>query len=128
MRLARSRALWARTRPARSRALFVSAALGAWLFGSAFLWEPTAPEFYNACVTGAAVCLLSLVAWARVGWLHFGLVGLSAWLFTSTILMQHDDGRIAFNNLLVSVGLLVCAFFPLQETSEPLTSWTTPPS
>jgi hypothetical protein len=113
----------------RSPAQLASAACGAGLFASAFLWRDVRAAFYTACIVGACITVLSVAAWARRAELRWANAALAMGLFFWTLLLPtNQDGAIVLTNFLVSMLVLIFSFFPLQARGEPLTSWTVPPN
>ena len=89
----------------------VNAALGLWLFLSAFLWTHRFEQFHNAWSTGLVVCTMAVwgaqgVTWAR--WIN-SLAG--AWLLISS-LMWSSSGATFLNHMLVGMTVVMFGVAP----------------
>ena len=98
---------------------WINIAVGIWLFVSAFVWPHTAAQAANSAAVGIACALAAAIA------LRFPMVrnvnaGLALWLFVSTWVLPVESGVTIWNNVLVSLVMLIVALVPSRrELSYP---------
>ena len=78
--------------------------LGFWLFVSAFLWPHSAPQLYNAWITGAVAASVAVAAtrWPSARYVN---AALGVWLFVSAFFLPRVSDATGWNH--VGVGLLL---------------------
>lgn len=96
----------------RSRwARYCNAALGLWLFISAFAWEHQPSSRINTALVGLFVLVSAITAtgWAMVR--HLTMV-LALWLAFSTLAAYPDGPAASWNNVIVALIVLMLAELP----------------
>ncbi|WP_437827583.1 SPW repeat domain-containing protein [Sorangium sp. So ce1153] len=89
----------------------INVALGIWLFISAFLWRHSQGQFTNTWVVGALCVVFALLAiWAP--WARYLNTILSIWLFVSAWAIPALSVGTVWNNVLVSVAILIVSLLP----------------
>lgn len=89
---------------------YVNAAVGAWLFISAFVWAHVGGETTNAWLVGALMFCASLLAIGAPA-IRFANTALAVWLFFSTIAMGATTATL-WNHIIVSLVVFVVSFIP----------------
>ena len=92
------------------------AALGLWLFASAFLWPHGEAAFANSVVVGALLAACGLFAHRPMARLACGALG--AWLALSTLSIVPRVEVSFWHNLIVGIVALVAAFVPAGRRTE----------
>lgn len=102
------RARWAR---------YSNAALGLWLFISAFAWEHAPSSRINTALVGLFVLVSAVTAtgWAMVR--HLTMV-LALWLAFSTLAAYPDGPAASWNNMVVAFIIIVLAELPDELTQR----------
>ncbi|KYF91683.1 hypothetical protein BE17_10525, partial [Sorangium cellulosum] len=89
----------------------INVALGIWLFISAFLWRHSQGQFTNTWVVGALCVVFALLAiWAP--WARYLNTILAIWLFVSAWAIPALSVGTVWNNVLVSVAILIVSLLP----------------
>jgi hypothetical protein len=84
-------------------ARLANAALGLWLFTSAFAWRHFEASLHNTWLVGALIFASALAALRRSAW-RWANTALGGWLFASTLfLFRPLDLETLWNNVLVAV-------------------------
>ena len=94
--------LWAR---------YVNAALGVWLFISAFAWPHTQASGTNTWIVGAliAICALWAIRSPSVRWAN---TVLAIWLLLSTFFIEHVTAATVWNNAIVAIVVFLLSLVP----------------
>ncbi len=88
-----------------------STLLGCWLFASVFLWPHNGADGFDALITGILVVTVAPIAiWTPA--LRLGNAYLAIWLFVTTLFFRHETLLTPFNDVLVSVAILLLALVP----------------
>jgi hypothetical protein len=94
-----------------STARLFNAALGVWLFISAFAWPHSMAQRTNTWIVGILVVAFSLGA-MNVPRLRYANTILAVWLFISAWALPHVSAGTVWNNVLVSIALFIVSLAP----------------
>lgn len=99
-------------------ARWLNAALGVWLFISAFVWPHTGAAQTNTWICGvlAFVFALGAIANQSIRWLN---TLLAVWLFFSTLAIYHASAATLWNNLIVAAVIFIVSFVPNGYVGTP---------
>jgi hypothetical protein len=89
---------------------YLNAAVGAWLFISAFLWPHSSAELTNAWVVGALVFIAALLALGAPT-VRYANTVLALWLFISTLALGGSTGTM-WNHVIVAIVTFVVSLVP----------------
>ena len=95
-------------------ARWINAALGAWLFTSAFLWPHSEAQFDNTWIVGVLIAAFALVASAGQAWARYVNVAAAVWLFFSTLFLPRTTVLTLWHNVVVAIAVLVFALRPTE--------------
>jgi hypothetical protein len=100
------------------RVRLVNAALGAWLFVSAFLWPHVGAIAFSTWLTGLLVAASALMAiWAPAArWLT---TILAVWLLLTAVFFPHASGLTAIHDGLVAIAMFVVSLVPARSAAAP---------
>ena len=93
---------------------YLNAALGAWLFISAFVWPHAAPELANAWVVGILMFSAALIAIGSPP-VRFVNTALAVWLFLSTLAIGGVRGTV-WNHVVVALFAFILSLMPNETT------------
>ena len=85
----------------------INAALGLWLFLSAFLWPHPLPQLINAWMCGIFSVTIALAAIELDERARYLNVGLGIWLILSSLIWRDGHLGTVVNHVIVGVGLVV---------------------
>ena len=109
-------------------ARWTNAALGTWLFVSAFMWTHNGVQSANACVVGL-VCAGTALIGLRLRHARFFNALLAVWLFLTVWVFPLDAAATFWNHTLASALMLYVALKPKTQAAagarEPLQTATT---
>ena len=107
--------------PVRSRVSIelLTAALGAWLFASTFLWPRVGATGFNIWLVGLLVVATSLSAIYVPAARYWNMI-LAGWLLFTAIDQVHESTALAIHDGALSLAIFVLALFPgrVPESSE----------
>jgi hypothetical protein len=89
----------------------ISAALGMWLFTSAFLWRHEAAEFHTAWVVGVLAVAAAVAGLQGVRGARLVDAALGGWLLV-TALLWSTTGATFWNHTFVGLGLATFGMAP----------------
>lgn len=89
----------------------LNAALGVWLFISAFLWPHTMAQRTNTWICGVLAVIFALAA-ARIPRARILNTILAVWLFISVWALPRATTGTAWNNVLVSIAIFCLSLMP----------------
>jgi hypothetical protein len=98
----------ARTLGARA----INAAIGTWLFISAFVWRHTYEQLENAWVVGFMAVMMALGGLSGLSWTRYFNVALGIWLVISPLFVHVTSPFTYWNHELVGAGLIVFGLMP----------------
>jgi hypothetical protein len=93
----------------------VDAALGLWLFFSAFMWSHTAIQRVNAWVVGMVVVTLAMADWSQRVWARQLIAAMGAWLIVSALFLSPTGIATFWNHVVVGFGMVLSGLTPLQR-------------
>lgn len=98
-------------------ARYLNAAIGLWLFLSAFAWHHVQSSEVNTCLVGLFVGVSAITA---TGWAEARRLTavLALWLAFTTLVVYPAQPATLWNNLLVAVAVLALSLVPFR-TSRP---------
>ena len=99
-------------------ARLTSAALGVWLFISAFAWHHTMAQRTNTWISGVLAFVFALGA-VNVPRLRFLNTILSVWLFISAFALPRISSATLWNNALVAIALFVTSLTTSARATPP---------
>jgi hypothetical protein len=99
-----------------ARALNV--ACGAWLFGSAFQWAHSTPQFQNVVMVGFLVAAFALVALV-VPFARYVNSLLAGWLLISAFALPSLHRATVYNSLLLGIAIFVVSLAGTPEDDWP---------
>lgn len=94
----------------------VSIALGIWLFISAFLWPHSQGQFTNTWIVGVLCVLFAVLSMWASGARYLNTI-LAIWLFVSAWAIPAIRVGTVWNNVLVSIALLIVSLIPPVPTT-----------
>lgn len=94
------------------RARAINAALGFWLFWSAFLWPHTPRQFHNAWIVGALAVTAALAGLGGLKGARFFNAALGGWLIISALLWPIAHPATFWNHVLVGLFLAALGLAP----------------
>lgn len=97
--------------PPTASARVLNAALGVWLFISAFAWPHTLEQRTNTWILGVLAFLFSLLAMS-VPRTRFLNTILAVWLFISAWALPRISPGTVWNNVLVAIAIFVVSLVP----------------
>jgi hypothetical protein len=100
-------------------ARWMSIALGAWLFVSAFAWTHTTAQFHNAWVTGLVIVGVSSAA-LMIPRVRYVNTAIAIWLFVSPFALPTASSATMWNHLLVAVATFVLGLLYSHSTHRDL--------
>jgi hypothetical protein len=92
----------------------INAALGAWLFISAFVWPHTSAQFWNTVIVGLIVAAVALGAFRMVQ-LRFVNAIAGVWLFFSIWALPTFSSATAWNNGIVAAGIFLLSMIGISR-------------
>lgn len=94
---------------------YLNAAVGAWLFISAFVWPHSGAELTNAWIVGALMFIAALLALGAPA-VRFVNTVLAVWLLISTLAIGGNTATL-WNQIIVAVVAFVVSFIPSQMST-----------
>jgi hypothetical protein len=98
-----------------STARLVNAALGVWLFISAFAWPHSMAQRTNTWIVGILTVAFSLSATNKPQMRYLNTI-LAIWLFISAWALPHVSAATVWNNVLVAIAIFVLSLVPSEAT------------
>jgi len=95
---------------------YLNAAVGAWLFLSAFVWAHSDSEFTNAWIVGALMLLAALAALAAPA-VRYANTALAVWLFASTLVIGGANVTV-WNHIIVAIVAFIVSWVPNQMSNQ----------
>lgn len=92
-------------------ARIINAALGVWLFISAFAWPHLLAQRTNTWILGILTVVFSLGA-TRLPQMRYLNTVLAIWLFISAWALPHISAGTVWNNVLVAIAVFVLSLVP----------------
>lgn len=90
----------------------MNAALGLWLFVSAFLWPHSATQRANATIVGLLVVALALAGLAGLRGARYLNAALGGWLVVSALFLPGLTQMTFWNHVVVGVAVALFALAP----------------
>lgn len=110
----------------RSATSAINIALGIWLIISAYLWPHTQGQFDNTWIVGVLSVLFGVLSmWASQA--RYLNVILAVWLFISAWAIPSGYTGTVWNNVLVSIAMLIASLLPSAPTTPEVRRTTAPP-
>jgi hypothetical protein len=94
-------------------------ACGAWLFGSAFQWAHSTPQFQNVVMVGFLVAVFALIAFV-VPFARYLNSALAGWLLISAFALPSFQSATIFNSVLLGITIFVLSLIGTPEGDWPL--------
>jgi hypothetical protein len=108
-----------------SPARYINIVLGVWLFISAFAWEHTSAQFTNAWLVGLLIAACAAAA-TRIDGARYLNTILAVWLFLSNWIIPTQFEGTVWNNILVSIAVLVLSLAGNRFFERPAAPTTRP--
>jgi hypothetical protein len=106
-------------------ARFISCLIGLWLMAAPALLGYQGPAIVNDRICGPLIVSFAIIAmWEVTRSLRWINVVFGFWLMLAPLVLHYVTWRSAFNNLLCSLVLLVCALVPGRRTHRFAGGWT----
>lgn len=99
-------------------ARMMNAALGVWLFISAFLWPHTMAQRTNTWILGVLTVIFSVAAMREPRARYLNTI-LAIWLFISAWALPRISAGTVWNNVLVAIAIFVLSLVPSTATEGP---------
>ena len=100
-------------------ARYLNAALGVWLFISAFLWPHAPSQVANTWIMGIVVFAIALIA-AGMPWLRFLNTAAGAWLMISAFVLPTVTAATRWNNFIVGVVVVILSLYGTSPNQVPV--------
>lgn len=94
----------------------VNIALGIWLFISAFLWPHSQGQFTNTWIVGVLCVLFAVISMWMPAARYLNTI-LAIWLFVSAWAIPAIRAGTVWNNVLVSIAILIVSLIPTVPTT-----------
>lgn len=98
---------------------WVNAAVGVWLFVSAFLWPHTSSQYTNTWLMGVIAVAVAIIAAGASGFRYVN-TAVGAWLIISAFALPTMSAGTRWNNFIVGIVIGVLSLVGTSSGTSPL--------
>jgi hypothetical protein len=98
--------------------LLINAALGVWLFVSAFLWPNSRPQMTNTWICGV-LCVVFAITGMGVPRARYLNTALAVWLYVTAWALPTQHIATLWNNVLCAIAIFVVSLVPSDSRRLP---------